>query len=744
MTLRTKTTLIVSSCFLALIALLLAAAVVFVLGRFRGLEEEEARRNAHRAGDALNLMIANLAAANADWAHWDDTAAFVQGRMPEYVDSNLMDDTFYTLRLDVFGVLDPEGRLVYQRWFDRAANEKTEPLPGFEAAIAPDPPLLTHQDVESHREGLLVLPGAILLVASHSITGSMVVPPVFGALVFGRILDEAEMEALSGVIQLDTRLTTLDDPSLETDERMALARPGPEPAAFVLTRGRDRITSLLRLKDVMGVARVALIVNAPRPVFREGLRSIYFLAGSLVACCLITAGLLFVLLSRTVLLPLSHLAEDVRRIGTTGKTARVAVRGPDELAQLAGTINGMLDALDRSELERGKLTAHLVQAQKSEAVAVLAGGIAHDFNNILQVISSFTQLLLRKSAENDPAIRSLHTIEKAIARGSQLTQQMLLFSKGMESRLGDVDMNAEIVEVCEMLKRMVPKMIRIEHYLSSDLKAVRGDVSQLKQILMNLAVNARDAMPGGGRMVFESENVWIDETFRYRHPQISLGEYARISISDTGTGMDSETMKRMYDAFFTTKEIGKGTGLGLAVVYAVMNSHRGHITCYSELSKGTIFRVYLPVHASDGSHADKPANAIPGIQGGSESILVVDDEPDICQSAREMLEQYGYGVTVAENGERALELYARARSDLVILDLNMPGMGGHHCLELLRRLDPGVKVLIASGFSAQLIPSETIQLGISAVVNKPFLWEDMLRKIRVVLDGDVGNKTGRW
>jgi signal transduction histidine kinase len=733
-TLRTKATLIVGSCFLALVALLLGAAIVVVLGRFRRLEEEGARRDAQRARDALNVQIANLGATTADWAHWDDAAAFVEGRMPQFVAANLADATYLTLGLDVMVFIGPEGRVVYERWFNRTSRTTTEPPSGFAQAIAPGSPLLTHPDIGSRREGLLVLPGALLLVASLPVTGSLAVPPAVGAVVFGKALDKAEMGLLSDVVQLDTRLVALDDPSLEPDERMALARSGTERDAFVLAHGRDRIASMLRLKDAMGEARVALIVDAPRPVFREGVVSILYLAGSLIACCVMTAALLFVLLSRKVLSPLSQLAENVRRIGATGETARVAVRGRDELAQLAGSINGMLDALSHSEMERGKLTAHLVQAQKSEAVGVLAGGIAHDFNNILQVISSFTELLLRKTAQSDPAIRSLRTIEKAIARGTQLTQQMLLFSRKVESKLEDVDMNAEIVDVCELLERTIPKMTRIERHLSGDLKAVRGDSSQLKQILMNLAMNARDGMPDGGRMVFESENVWVDQGFRLTHPQISLGEYAMISVSDTGTGMDSETMRRMYDAFFTTKDVGKGTGLGLAIVYAVVDSHQGYISCYSELDKGTTFRVYLPVHASENSRAEKQPHTAAGIRGGSESILVVDDEPGIREAAKEILEGYGYCVTVAESGERALELYARARADLVILDLNMPGIGGHRCLEQLRRLDPGANVVIASGYSAHIVPAETIQLGIAAIVNKPFLWDDMLRKVRMVLD----------
>jgi signal transduction histidine kinase/CheY-like chemotaxis protein len=744
MTLRAKTTLIVSSCFLALVTLLLTAAVVVVLGRFRVLEDEEARRNAQRALDALGSEATNLAATAADWTHWDDAKEFVLGRRPEFVADNLTDDTYLTLRLDVIAYTGSTGQVAYERWFDRAGRTTSQPPAGFAKLIASGSPLVTFPGIGDHKEGLLVLPGGMLMVASSPITDSLGAPPAVGAAVFGRFLDKAEMAFISGLVQQDIELLALDDPSLEPDERMALAQTGDEPAVFVLVHGKDRITSLVRLKDITGGGRAALIIDAPRPVFREGVRSIQYLAGALIVSCLIIALLLFVLFSRKVIAPLHHLAGDVRRIGATGGTERVAIQGRDELGQLADSINGMLDALSLSETERGKLSAHLIQAQKSEAVGVLASGIAHDFNNILQVISSYTQLLIDTTAEGDPSIRSLRTIEKAAARGAHLTRQMLLFGRRVESKIESVDMNAEILEVCELLERMIPKMIRIEHHLSKDLKIVRGDASQLRQVLMNLSMNARDAMPDGGRVVFESENVLVDEGFRHKHPHISLGEYAMISISDTGIGMDDETMKRMYDAFFTTKEIGKGTGLGLAIVYTVVNSHQGFVSCYSELRKGTTFRVYLPVHGMEANRAEKPANAEAAIRGGSESILVVDDEYDIRQSAKDMLETYGYKVTVAESGERALELYAQARADLVILDLNMPGIGGHRCLEQLRRLDPEAKIFIASGYSAQLAPAEIAQLGVPAIVNKPFLWRDMLQKIREALDREQPTKIGRW
>ena len=200
----------------------------------------------------------------------------------------------------------------------------------------------------------------------------------------------------------------------------------------------------------------------------------------------------------------------------------------------------------------------------------------------------------------------------------------------------------------------------------------------------------------------------------------------------------------MYDAFFTTKDLGKGTGLGLAIVFTVVSNHGGYLSCDSELGKGTTFRVYLPVQSSEGSRAETPSDTDAAIPGGTECILVVDDEPDIRQAAQKMLDGYGYRVMVAESGERAVELYARTPADLVILNLDMPRMGGYRCLEQLRSLDPGVKVLIASGDSARLSAAETIQIGVNAIVNKPFLWQDMLRRVRTVLDRDAGKRPGRW
>ena len=543
--LRTKAALFIGVCFLALLGLLHGVAVTDGLARLMGLEEDEAQRNARRARDSLRVLADNLAATTADWAHWDETAEFVQGRAPEFVAANLMDSTHVTLRLDVIAFTGPEGGVVYERWFDYSAHAAAEALPGFAAAIAPGSPLVDHQDAEGHREGLLVLQGAILVVASQPVTDSYGEPPAVGAAVFGRILGNEELADLGRNVQSEVRLAALDDPSLDADEQAALAGPGAESAIVVLRRDRDRIASLLRLRDVTGEVRAVLIVDGPRSIFRVGVTSLRYLMGLLTACCATIGALLFALLSRKVLSPLWRLSEEVRRIGVSGETARVSVRGGDELALLAGSINGMLDELSKSEAERGKLAPHLIRAQKSEAVGILAGGIAHDFNNILQVISSYAEYLLHKATASDPAIQPLRTIQKAVERGTQLTQKLLVLGRKTVGTLEDVDLNAEIAEVCLLLERAIPKMIRVEHHLAQDLRAVKGDASDLRQILMNLAVNARDAMPDGGQMVFRSRNVRVDEGYRVKNPQIGLGEYAMVSVSDTGIGMDSETMKRM-------------------------------------------------------------------------------------------------------------------------------------------------------------------------------------------------------
>ncbi len=385
--------------------------------------------------------------------------------------------------------------------------------------------------------------------------------------------------------------------------------------------------------------------------------------------------------------------------------------------------------------ERKQLQAQLQQAQKMEAIGTLAGGIAHDFNNLLQAILGYTQMLLFDRKKGDPGFTDLKGIEKAGVRASELTQQLLTFSRKVESQLRPVDLNQEIIQVERLLKRTIPKMIDIELNLNDTLKIINADPNQMEQVLMNLAVNARDAMPDGGKLIIGTDNVVLKEKFCRFHIGAVPGTYVMLTVSDTGHGMHRDIVEHIFEPFYTTKEIGKGTGLGLAMVYGIVKSHSGYIICDSDVGSGTTFKIYLPIieEATDEDLGDEP-EAIP--EGGTETILLVDDESYIRDLGKKMLTRFGYTVLTAVDGESALALYRekRAHISLVILDLSMPGMGGERCLEELLRADPGAKVVIASGYAADEPKVKVMKTGACGFVGKPYDMKKLLEVIREVID----------
>jgi len=387
--------------------------------------------------------------------------------------------------------------------------------------------------------------------------------------------------------------------------------------------------------------------------------------------------------------------------------------------------------------EKKKLEAQLLQAQKMEAVGTLAGGIAHDFNNILQAIFGYSQILLMGKEPSNPDYEKLEAIEKSAQRASDLTKRLLIFSRKVESKLRPLDLNNEIEQVSQMLERTIPKMINIELHLSEDIKIINADPAQIEQIMMNLGVNARDAMPNGGRLVFETENVILDEEYCKTHLGSKSGQYVKLSISDTGHGMDKETLRHIFEPFYTTKDTGKGTGLGLAMVYGIVKSHGGYIMCYSEPDEGTIFKIYFPIVEKEAERVESKKEKIP-IKGGNETILLVDDEEAIRELAEDILTRFGYTVFMASDGETALEIYREKREEinLVILDIIMPGMGGRKCLEELLKMNPKSRIIIASGYSINGPAKEVLEAEAKGFISKPYDMRGMLQTVRKILDED--------
>jgi PAS domain S-box-containing protein len=385
--------------------------------------------------------------------------------------------------------------------------------------------------------------------------------------------------------------------------------------------------------------------------------------------------------------------------------------------------------------ERKVLEAQLLQAQKMEAVGTLAGGIAHDFNNILQVVCGYSEILLADKRRDDPQQESLQKILTAGQRGAELVKNLMTFSRKVETKLRPVDINHEVVTFQKLLSRTIPKIIRVDLRLSGDVGTVMADPSQIGQVLMNLGVNARDAMPDGGTLVISTTKAVLDRQYCAVHPETKPATYVLLSVSDTGTGMDKATVARIFDPFFTTKERGKGTGLGLAIVHGIVKQHRGHITCYSEPGLGTTFKIYLPKAESEVTEDTSGEDA--QVQGGTETLLLVDDEEIVRDIALKILTEFGYTVITACDGRDALALY-RDRKDaisLVILDLIMPEMDGKACLKEILRLAPEAKVLIASGYSDAETLNDVKILGAKEFVEKPYKTRALLQTVREVLDG---------
>lgn len=390
----------------------------------------------------------------------------------------------------------------------------------------------------------------------------------------------------------------------------------------------------------------------------------------------------------------------------------------------------------RDMTETKQLEKQLLQAQKMEAIGTLAGGIAHDFNNLLQVVLGYSELILADKQPNDPDYADLHKIRGAARNGAELVKQILTFSKRAEISPRPIDLNREVRKAEQLLRRTLPRIIEMDHFGAEDLWTINADPRQIEQILLNLAVNAKDAMPRGGRIVIETENVTLDEDYCRSHLGVGPGDYVLLTFSDTGIGIYPDVLDHIFEPFFTTKKTGEGTGLGLATVYGIVKQHNGHIICYSEPENGTTFKIYLPAIRSEDVETSGQFRVLPA--GGTETILLADDEELIRDLGERILSRAGYTVLTACDGQEALEIYQKEMSKihLVILDLIMPVMEGAECMNELARINPSVKVIVASGHSANGPAKRATKAGAKGFIRKPFDIRQMLEVVREVLDAE--------
>lgn len=393
-------------------------------------------------------------------------------------------------------------------------------------------------------------------------------------------------------------------------------------------------------------------------------------------------------------------------------------------------------AVKRDVSQERQLEQQLQQAQKMEAIGTLAGGVAHDFNNLLQIVLGYTEFVLTEESLSPPVRDDLLKVCQAARNGADLVRRLLAFSRKTEIKPRPLNLNNQIQRVEKMLSRTIPKMINLELVLARELPAINADPTQIEQILMNLAVNAKDAMPDGGRLIFETEKVSLDADYCRAHIEFRPGNYVLLKVTDTGMGMDKTTAQRIFEPFYTTKGPTEGTGLGLAVVYGIVKQHRGQILCYSEPGAGTTFRIYFPTLERPADFDETfPTGAPPG---GTETILIVDDDESIRNLGERILSTAGYTVLTACDGKEALEIHSKERDRiaLVVLDLIMPEMGGKQCLEELLQVNPRLNVLVASGYSSNGPTNETSLVGAKGFISKPFDMRQLLAMVRKTIEED--------
>jgi PAS domain S-box-containing protein len=401
-------------------------------------------------------------------------------------------------------------------------------------------------------------------------------------------------------------------------------------------------------------------------------------------------------------------------------------------------IESFVDITGRKQVEKEKaaLEEQLLQSQKMEAIGRLAGGVAHDFNNLLTPITGYSQLAISSLSPSDPMRNDLQEIQKAAERAAALTRQLLVFSRRQTLKLQVLNLNNIMLDIGKMIRRLIGEQIELVILPASDLGSVKVDPGQFEQVIVNLAVNARDAMPNGGKLILETTNVTLGEDYAYQHTGITPGDYIMFAVSDTGTGIIDEVKAHLFEPFFTTKEKGKGTGLGLSTVYGIVKQSNGHILVYSELGHGTTFKIYLP-RVEEKMTAIPRRDEIGYMPKGNETVLLVEDEPLVRGLAIRVLREQGYNVLEAANGIEALNVaqeHAGEKIHLLLADVVMPQMGGKELADRLKAFRPGIKVLFTSGYTDQAIVQRGLLNPLFSFLEKPFSSSGLVRQVREILD----------
>jgi signal transduction histidine kinase/ActR/RegA family two-component response regulator len=505
-----------------------------------------------------------------------------------------------------------------------------------------------------------------------------------------------------------------------------------------------------QLKDPDGRTVGVIVTAVSNERLNKSLSELKMYMLGLLGVSVFVSFVFFVLFIKALVNPLGEIVHFIGKVEKGEFGGELKVEGRDEIAELSGHFNKMQgqlkaqrDALESytGSLEKAieertkeleKIQRQLLQSQKMESLGALASGIAHDFNNLLSAILGYASFVKEQIDAGHPHYRYWDIVEQAALRGTELTGNLLTFAgRKSEKEKKNVDINRLVIELMRLLARIFPKSISFETKLSEESLYVLGNGNALYQTLMNICINAKDAMPAGGRLIIETSDMAVEKDFPLMGRS---GRFVQINITDTGIGMRKEMADRIFEPFYTTKESGRGTGLGLAIVYGIVHEHEGFINVYSEPGRGTSFKIYLPASKAEEAEEKEETPKLRASRPG-QSILVVDDEEPIRRLSKEILDASDYKVLLASDGAEALNIFERSHKSisLVLLDLVMPGMGGHDIFRRLKAIEPGVKVVITTGFSPEIGLQWIKEEGVKGFIQKPFRARDLLETVKAAI-----------
>jgi PAS domain S-box-containing protein len=851
--LRQKTLLIIGITMFAAVGSLFLLSRIVLLRGYARLEEDFASQNLERAASALTNELNTLDRTTSEYAAWDQSYAYLHGRNPGYIKSEFPAPTFQQLKVSFVVILDNSGHKVFSKGFDLARGGEAPVPDGLDENLKAGSSILNHKSLDSRVMGILMLRDGPVLMDSRPVLTSDAQGPIAGTLIMGRALDSAEVQHLSEIIHVPLSVERLDDKALYADFQSARGTISARSPAHIRAIDQDFLTAHEVLDDIYGRPAINLRIILQRTIYAQGQTTLLQFSLLLLAAGLIFGAGTLYLLERVILSRVANLSDGITHIGASGNlSARLEVRGKDELTYLGTAINSMLEDLETAQVEQhqgrtrlgvmiekmpailwttdtelrytsavgagldplglrsnelaGKtlfeyfqtrdlefpsIAAHrkalngesvtyelqwknrvleshvqplrgnegefigvigvalditdrkhladqLRQAQKMQAVGELAGGVAHDFNNLLMIVKGHAEVLIDRLPQTSPQRFNVEQIQTAAERAASLTRQLLAFSRKQVLQPRVLDLNEVVSGMIQMVSRLIDENIELAFLPGAKLGNVKADPSQIEQVVLNLVVNARDAMPGGGRLTIETSSVELDKNYTSQHAVVEPGPYVMLTVTDTGSGMDAETQARIFEPFFTTKEPGKGTGLGLATVYGVVKQSGGYVWVYSELGHGTTFKVYLPrvTAFAETPHVEKNVSAP---TSGTETILFVEDEQSVRELVREYLSGCGYSVLEASDGVQALEIAAMhpGAIQLLITDVVMPRLSGRELATQIASARRGLKVLYISGYTDDSVFRHGVLEGGMEFLQKPFNLKALAQKIREILDEEI-------